>query len=134
VGQLITLLGTWIQSVALSWLVYRLTHSAFLLGLVTFASQAPIFFITPFAGTIAMYSLPGGYLGVCPVIPGGQSFGCFPRSGCGSAGHSPRRYAAGSPARRSFTVEMVGREEVRCHRFTCDDDKLHVRSESPSAA
>src|SRR5258706_16153487 len=52
-GQLITLLGTWIQSVALSWLVYRLTHSAFLLGLVTFAAQAPIFFITPFAGTIA---------------------------------------------------------------------------------
>src|SRR5437764_10943479 len=52
-GQTVTLLGTWIQTVALSWLVYRLTHSVFLLGLVTFVSQAPIFFITPFAGMIA---------------------------------------------------------------------------------
>src|SRR5579862_2090909 len=52
-GQSITLLGAWVQTVALSWLVYRLTHSVFLLGLVTFVSQAPIFFITPFAGAIA---------------------------------------------------------------------------------
>src|SRR5258705_2252816 len=52
-GQLVTLLGTWIQSVALAWLVYRLTHSLILLGVVSFVSQAPIFFITPFAGLIA---------------------------------------------------------------------------------
>src|SRR3984893_19043841 len=51
-GQLVTLLGTWIQSVALAWLVYRLTHSLILLGVVSFVSQAPIFFITPFAGMI----------------------------------------------------------------------------------
>src|SRR5690348_4993775 len=53
VGQAISLIGTWIQSVALSWLVYRLTHSVVLLGIVSFASQGPIFFITPFAGMIA---------------------------------------------------------------------------------
>ena len=52
-GQAVTLMGTWVQTVALSWLVYRLTHSVFLLGLVSFVSQAPIFFITPFAGMIA---------------------------------------------------------------------------------
>src|SRR5690242_12976060 len=52
-GQSVTLLGAWVQTVALSWLVYRMTHSVFLLGLVTFVSQAPIFFITPFAGMIA---------------------------------------------------------------------------------
>src|ERR1700680_4366466 len=52
-GQSVTLLGAWVQTVALSWLVYRLTHSVFLLGVVTFVSQAPIFFITPFAGMIA---------------------------------------------------------------------------------
>src|SRR5262245_42285058 len=52
-GQMVTLIGGWIQSVALSWLVYRLTQSPFLLGLVSFASQAPIFFVTPFAGMIA---------------------------------------------------------------------------------
>src|SRR5258706_10611455 len=52
-GQLVTLLGTWIQSVALSWLAYRLTHSLILLGVLSFVSQAPIFFVTPFAGMIA---------------------------------------------------------------------------------
>ena len=40
-GQIITLIGGWIQAVALSWLVYRLTQSPFLLGLVSFVSQAP---------------------------------------------------------------------------------------------
>ncbi len=42
--------GTWIQIVAMSWLVYRLTDSAFMLGLVTFLSQVPSFFLSPFAG------------------------------------------------------------------------------------
>src|SRR5512142_2155820 len=49
-GQGISLIGTWMTRVATSWLVYRLTHSAFLLGLTSFASQIPIFFLTPFAG------------------------------------------------------------------------------------
>ena len=52
-GQAVTLIGSWIQAVALSWLVYELSHSVFLLGLVSFMSQAPIFFVTPFAGMIA---------------------------------------------------------------------------------
>jgi MFS family permease len=41
------------QVIALSWLVYRLTHSAFLLGVVGFAGQIPIFFFAPFAGVLA---------------------------------------------------------------------------------
>ena len=49
-GQLVSLSGTWIQIVAMSWLVYRLTNSAFMLGLVTFLSQVPSFFFAPFAG------------------------------------------------------------------------------------
>jgi MFS family permease len=49
-GQLVSLTGTWIQIVAMSWLVYRLTDSAFMLGLVTFLSQVPSFFLSPFAG------------------------------------------------------------------------------------
>lgn len=49
-GQLISLSGTWIQIIATSWLVYRLTNSAFTLGLVTFLSQVPSFFFAPFAG------------------------------------------------------------------------------------
>ena len=50
VGQFISLIGTWMQQIAVSWLVYRMTHSAFLLGLVGFVSQFPTFVISPFAG------------------------------------------------------------------------------------
>lgn len=52
-GQLISLTGVWIQSVAMSWLIYRLTGSATLLGLVGFASQLPVFLLTPITGAIA---------------------------------------------------------------------------------
>ena len=51
-GQLISLVGTWMQSVAQSWLVYRLTGSSLLLGLVGFASQFPVFLVAPIGGTI----------------------------------------------------------------------------------
>src|SRR3989338_231742 len=51
-GQGISLIGTWMQRVAMSWLVYRLTDSAFLLGVVGFASHVPIFLISPLAGVL----------------------------------------------------------------------------------
>src|SRR3990167_7649270 len=50
IGQGISLIGTWMTRVAMSWLVYRLTHSAVLLGVVSFAGQIPAFFIAPLAG------------------------------------------------------------------------------------
>jgi MFS family permease len=49
-GQSVSLIGTWMTRVATGWLVYRLTHSAALLGLVGFASQIPSFFLAPIAG------------------------------------------------------------------------------------
>jgi MFS family permease len=49
-GQSVSLIGTWMTRLATSWLVYRLTQSAFLLGLVGFASQIPLFVLGPFAG------------------------------------------------------------------------------------
>jgi MFS family permease len=49
-GQTISLVGTWMTRIATSWLVYRLTHSALLLGTVSFAGQIPTFLIAPFAG------------------------------------------------------------------------------------
>jgi len=52
-GQLVSLTGTWMQSVAQSWLVYRLTGSAVLLGSVGFASQIPVFLLAAFGGAIA---------------------------------------------------------------------------------
>src|SRR5438128_7950193 len=52
-GQLTSLVGTWMQSVAQSWLVYRLTGSATLLGLVGFSSQIPAFLLAPLGGAAA---------------------------------------------------------------------------------
>ncbi len=52
-GQGVSLVGTWMQQVAMSWLVYRLTGSALLLGVVGFTSQIPTFFISPVAGVLA---------------------------------------------------------------------------------
>jgi MFS family permease len=52
-GQLISLVGTWMQSVAQSWLVYRLTGSSVLLGLVGFSSQIPVFLLAPIGGIVA---------------------------------------------------------------------------------
>ena len=52
-GQGISLIGTWMQRIAMSWLVFRLTNSSFLLGLVGFTSQIPTFILCPFAGVIA---------------------------------------------------------------------------------
>ena len=49
-GQIVSLTGTWITTTATSWLVYRLTGSTLLLGVVGFASQVPSFLLTPFAG------------------------------------------------------------------------------------
>ncbi len=51
-GQSISLIGTWVQQIALSWTIYQLTHSSFLLGLVSFAGQLPLFIVTPFAGVL----------------------------------------------------------------------------------
>jgi MFS family permease len=52
-GQLISLIGTWMQTVAQSWLVYRMTNSALLLGAVGFASQIPVFIMAPIGGIVA---------------------------------------------------------------------------------
>ena len=53
VGQCFSLIGTWIQRLAMIWLSYQLTGSAFLLGLVAFCEQIPIFVLAPFAGVYA---------------------------------------------------------------------------------
>jgi MFS family permease len=52
-GQMISLIGTWMQTIAMSWLVYRMTNSPFLLGVVGFSGQIPTLLISPFAGVIS---------------------------------------------------------------------------------
>ena len=52
-GQGLSLIGTWIQQVAVVWLVYQLTNSAFWLGVIGFTGQIPLFLLAPFAGVYA---------------------------------------------------------------------------------
>src|SRR5579862_3721986 len=52
-GQMISLIGTWMDTIAESWLVYRLTGSSLLLGTVAFASQIPVFLLSPIGGMAA---------------------------------------------------------------------------------
>src|SRR5579862_3719902 len=52
-GQFVSLCGTWMQSVAQDWLVYRLTGSALLMSLVAFAGQIPVLLLSPVAGIVA---------------------------------------------------------------------------------
>jgi MFS family permease len=52
-GQLISLIGTWMQIVAQAWLVYRLTRSSMLLGGIGFAGQIPVFLMAPIGGIVA---------------------------------------------------------------------------------
>ena len=73
-GQLVSLVGTWMQSVALSWLVYRLTGHATLLGLVVFATQSPIFFLGSLGGVLADRVDPRRLLIVTQSVQMGQAF------------------------------------------------------------
>ncbi len=52
-GQGTSLIGTWMQRVAMSWLVYQMTQSSFQLSVVLFASQIPALFLSPVAGALA---------------------------------------------------------------------------------
>lgn len=119
-GQTISLVGTWMQAIAMGWLVYRMTNSPFLLGLVGFASQIPMFILGPVGGVVAdrvnrhkilivtqtlsmiqALILAGltltGRIEVWHLIALGALLGCI--------------NSIDIPARQSFLVEMVERKE-----------------------
>ena len=52
-GQIVSIIGSWMQQIALAWLVYRLTHSTVMLGVVTFATQIPNLFLAPLGGVLS---------------------------------------------------------------------------------
>jgi MFS family permease len=120
-GQLISLIGTWMQTVAQSWLVYRLTGSSALLGSVTFASQIPVFLFSPIAGLVAdrysrhriviatqaasmLLALALAVLTLRNVIQVWEIFALSVLLGVVNA--------FDIPARQSFIVEMTSREDL----------------------
>lgn len=120
-GQLISLTGTWMQSIALSWLVYRLTGSALLLGTVGFASQIPVFLVAPLGGTIVDRAnrhriivgtqtaamILASVLTVLTLTHRIQVWQIFVLSALLGIVN-----AFDIPARQAFLVEMVGREDL----------------------
>jgi MFS family permease len=120
-GQLISLIGTWMQNVAQAWLVYRLTGSSVLLGAIGFAGQIPSFLFSPVAGIVAdrysrhrvviatqtasmllAFALAGVVLG--GVVQIWHIFVLAALLGVVNA--------FDIPARQSFMVEMVGRNDL----------------------
>jgi MFS family permease len=120
-GQLISLIGTWMQNVAQSWLVYRLTGSSLLLGTVGFVSQFPVFLTAPIGGTVA------DRLNRHRVVVGTQTASmvlAFILAGL-TLTHRVQVWhvmvlaallgvvnAFDIPARQAFLVDMVGREDM----------------------
>jgi MFS family permease len=120
-GQLISLVGTWMQTIAEAWLVYRLTGSAALLGWLGFVNQIPIFLLSPIGGLAAdrwprqhvviatqVASMTLGFtlaaltlthrIHVWEIIVLATLLGVV--------------NAFDVPARQSFLIEMVGREDL----------------------
>ncbi len=119
-GQSVSLIGTWMQRIALPWVVYHMTGSAFLLGVVGFAGQIPTFLLSPIAGVVtdrwrryrvllatqvlamiqagilAWLSL-AGKLDIWHIVVLSVVLGCI--------------NAFDVPARHSFVIEMVEKKE-----------------------
>ncbi len=120
IGQNISLIGTWMQQIAMGWLVYRLTSSVLLLGVVAFSSQIPAFILSPLGGvaadrfnrrkllviTQAFSAVQAlilgaltltGHIQIWHIIALGIVLGCI--------------NSFDIPARQSFLVEMVEKKE-----------------------
>jgi MFS family permease len=76
-GQLVSLIGTFLTQAATVWLVYRLTGDAWLLGVVGFAGQIPMFVLSPFAGVWADRVQRRNFIVVTQSLSGLQSLGLF---------------------------------------------------------
>jgi MFS family permease len=120
-GQLISLIGTWMQSVAQAWLVYSLTKSPLLLGSVGFASQFPVFLVAPFGGITAdrvnrqklviatqtLSMILAGVLAWLTLSGRVQVWHIFALAGLLGVVN-----AFDIPGRQAFLVDMVGKEDL----------------------
>ncbi len=119
-GQAVSLVGTWMQQIAMSWLVYRLTDSALLLGVVGFSSQIPTFVFAPIAGVYADRLNRYHLLIATQTLAMVQSFvlAFLTLTGIVQVWHIIALslflgfvYSLDIPVRQSFFVEMLDRKE-----------------------
>ena len=120
-GQLISLTGTWMDTVAEGWLVYRLTHSSLLLGVASFAGQIPVFLLAPLGGFVAdrwnrqkvVIATQASSMVIASIL----SFLTLTKRVTVAdviilAALMGAVNAFDIPARQAFLVEMVGREDL----------------------
>jgi MFS family permease len=121
-GQLVSLMGTWMQTVAQAWLVYSLTHSTFLLGFTSFCAQVTVFFMASLGGMVAdrvdrrkmlivtqsLAMVQAGILAVLTLTHVVQVWEIIALAfGLGLIN------SVDVPTRQSMTLDMVGREDLR---------------------
>ena len=120
-GQLISMAGTWMQSVALGWVVYQLSHSDLMLGIVGFAAAIPVLPISPWAGVIVDRVSKRGLLVATQTAAMILAFvlSILAFTGTIQTWHVIVLAAAlgavnafDGPGRQAFVVEMVGREDL----------------------
>ncbi|MBQ4334119.1 MAG: MFS transporter [Myxococcaceae bacterium] len=120
-GQLISMIGTWLQSVAQSWLVYSLTGSSLLLGAITFALQFPLVLIAPFGGVLAdrlsrrrLLILTAAILGALTLALGVLTLASAVSIALLFAFALAMGVTSGvdNPTRQAFVVELVGKTDL----------------------
>ncbi len=120
-GQLVSLVGTWMQSVAQGWLMHRLTHSAFWLGLLGFTQFLPVMLLSLWAGAVIdrmdrrrlLVLTQGAALLQAAVLATVVTTGVVqPWMVLTLAGVFGIINAFDMPARQSFVVELVGKEDL----------------------
>jgi MFS family permease len=120
-GQFISLSGSWMQTVAQSWLMYRLTGSAVMLGSVNFASQIPVFLLAPLGGAAAD-RYPRRRILLCTQAASMLLAGALAALTLSGAVREWHIFTLASllglvnafdiPARQAFVVDMVGKEDL----------------------
>ncbi len=120
-GQIISTIGTWMQSVAMPWLALQLTHSGFLVGLVLAVQFTPVLLGSQFGGIVADRYRKRSVLLATQSAFTVPSFALFLLSSSGHAMYWEVLIAAAVtgtvnafdvPARQSFVVEMVGKQDL----------------------
>jgi MFS family permease len=120
-GQLISLIGTWMDNIAEAWLVYRLTGSSLLLGTVAFAGQIPVFLLAPIGGMvadrwnrqrviIATQAISMVLAGILAVLTLSHRIRVWEVVVLAALMGAVNAFDI--PARQAFLVDMVGREDL----------------------
>ena len=120
-GQLVSLIGTWMQQTAMSWFVYEITNSKFLLGLVSAVGSAPIMFSSIWGGSLAdlypkrsiLVATQSAQMGCAFLLVAGVWLGfASPLFIIIVAALNGVAMGFDMPARQAFTVEMTSREDL----------------------